>query len=104
MVEAFVTDGYHIQVSSTRESHLEKNRVATHKCRQRKKEYTNELERRAREYTVKNKALRGNAVMLREELLELKSEMLRHAGCGFWADARMELPAGTPGSRKSSQA
>lgn len=82
---AYTADGFPFQVSSTRQSHLEKNRVAAHKCRQRKKEYINGLEGRAREYSAKNKALKDNVAMLREEVLSLKNEVLRHAGCGFWA-------------------
>ncbi|KAH9861480.1 hypothetical protein J1614_011227 [Plenodomus biglobosus] len=85
MVEAFTADGFPFQVSSARQSHLEKNRVAAHKCRQRKKEYINSLEGRAREFSNKNKLLKENVAMLREEVLGLKNEVLRHAGCGFWA-------------------
>ncbi|KAH6644367.1 hypothetical protein C7974DRAFT_383386 [Boeremia exigua] len=85
MVEAFTADGFPFQVSSARQSHLEKNRVAAHKCRQRKKEYIGSLEGRAREFSAKNKALKENVSMLREEVLSLKNEVLRHAGCGFWA-------------------
>lgn len=84
-IEHYTADGFPFQVSSARQSHLEKNRVAAHKCRQRKKEYINGLEARAREFSTKNKALKENVAMLREEVLELKNEVLRHAGCGFWA-------------------
>ncbi|KAJ4992881.1 bZIP transcription factor [Stagonosporopsis vannaccii] len=85
MVEAYTADGFPFQVSSARQSHLEKNRVAAHKCRQRKKEYIGSLESRAREFSAKNKALKENVSLLREEVLGLKNEVLRHAGCGFWA-------------------
>ncbi|KAJ8111152.1 hypothetical protein OPT61_g6188 [Boeremia exigua] len=85
MVEAYTSDGFPFQVSSARQSHLEKNRVAAHKCRQRKKEYIGSLEGRAREFSAKNKALKENVSILREEVLSLKNEVLRHAGCGFWA-------------------
>jgi len=85
MIEAYTADGFPFQVSSARQSHLEKNRVAAHKCRQRKKEYINSLEGRAREFSSKNKALKENVAMLRDEVLGLKNEVLRHAGCGFWA-------------------
>jgi hypothetical protein len=85
MVEAYTADGYPFQVSSARQTHLEKNRVAAHKCRQRKKEYINSLEGRAREHSARNKILKENVAMLREEVLSLKNEVLRHAGCGFWA-------------------
>ncbi|KAF1849107.1 uncharacterized protein K460DRAFT_365012 [Cucurbitaria berberidis CBS 394.84] len=113
MVEAFTADGFPFQVSSARQSHLEKNRVAAHKCRQRKKEYINGLEGRAREFSSKNKALKENVAMLREEVLSLKNEVLRHAGCNFWAVdeylARcagdllgMEAPMNPSASRHSS--
>lgn len=85
MIEGFTAEGYPFQVSSARQSHLEKNRVAAHKCRQRKKEYIGSLEGRAREFSAKNKALKENVALLREEVLSLKNEVLRHAGCGFWA-------------------
>ncbi|RYN49831.1 hypothetical protein AA0114_g6427 [Alternaria tenuissima] len=85
MIEAYTADGYPFQVSSARQTHLEKNRVAAHKCRQRKKEYINSLEGRAREFSAKNKMLKENVALLREEVLDLKNEVLAHAGCGFWA-------------------
>lgn len=84
-IETYTSDGFPVQVTSARQSHLEKNRVAAHKCRQRKKEYINGLEGRARNFSAKNKALKENVAILREEVLELKNEVLRHAGCGFWA-------------------
>jgi hypothetical protein len=37
------------------------------------------------ELSSKNKALKADETALREELLELKNEVLRHAGCGSWA-------------------
>ncbi|KAL1794217.1 hypothetical protein ACET3X_007638 [Alternaria dauci] len=85
MIEAYTADGYPFHVSSARQTHLEKNRVAAHKCRQRKKEYINSLEGRAREFSAKNKMLKENVALLREEVLDLKNEVLGHAGCGFWA-------------------
>lgn len=119
MVEAFTADGFPFQVSSARQSHLEKNRVAAHKCRQRKKEYINGLEGRAREFSAKNKALKENVAMLREEVLELKNVVLRHAGCGFWAvdeylarcagdllgmDVPMQMGSAGPSSTQTSPA
>ncbi|KAF2868235.1 hypothetical protein BDV95DRAFT_160971 [Massariosphaeria phaeospora] len=110
---AYTQDGFPIQVSSARENHLEKNRVAAHKCRQRKKEYVSGLEERARELTGKNKSLKDNVAVLRDEVLSLKNEVLRHAGCGFWAVdeylARcagnlLGMPRGTtPASKPNSQ-
>lgn len=112
-VEAYTADGFPFQVASARQSHLEKNRVAAHKCRQRKKEYIGGLETRAREYSAKNKALKDSVAILREEVLQLKNEVLRHAGCNFWAvDEYLARCAGDllgvenpslAGSRTSSQ-
>jgi hypothetical protein len=85
IVGAYITDGFPYYIASARQLHLEKNRVAAHKCRQRKKEYINKLDSCARELLSKNKALRANVVILREEMLRIKNEILGHAGCGFWA-------------------
>jgi hypothetical protein len=84
-IEEYSKDGFPFPTSNARQSHLEKNRVAAHKCRQRRKEYIDGLEARGREASHKNKALKENVALLREEILELKNEVLRHAGCNFWA-------------------
>ncbi|KAF2703839.1 hypothetical protein K504DRAFT_463268 [Pleomassaria siparia CBS 279.74] len=84
-IEAYSQEGFPFPVSNARQSHLEKNRVAAHKCRQRRKEYIDGLEARGREASVKNKILKENVALLREEVLGLKNEVLRHAGCNFWA-------------------
>ncbi|KAF2279572.1 uncharacterized protein EI97DRAFT_439898 [Westerdykella ornata] len=83
--DAMSTEDCPFQVSSARQSHLEKNRVAAHKCRQRRKEYIQGLENRAREYTETNKALKDEVTKLRSDVLELKNVLLSHAGCGCWA-------------------
>ncbi|ORY08370.1 hypothetical protein BCR34DRAFT_13241 [Clohesyomyces aquaticus] len=72
-------------VIAARQSHLEKNRVAAHKCRQRQKQSEKLLEQTAKEASFKNRNLKAQVNMLKEEVLELKNEVLRHAGCGFWA-------------------
>ncbi|CAN9079480.1 unnamed protein product [Alternaria alternata] len=69
-------------VSSTRQSHVAKNRVAARKYRNRKTEYISSLEDRARGFSSKNKVLRGDVAMLHEEVLDLKNEVLFHAACG----------------------
>ncbi|KAK7178311.1 bZIP transcription factor [Paraphaeosphaeria sporulosa] len=84
-VETSTSSGYLLQIASARQSHLEKNRVAAHKCRQRKKEDTNKLEARFHMHSDENKALKEEVAMLREEVIELKNEVLSHAECGFWA-------------------
>lgn len=77
-------DGFPYPVTSARQTHLEKNRLAAHKCRQRKKEYIGDLETRAREYSTKNKLLKDQVAILRDEVLTLKNEVLRHANCASW--------------------
>ena len=83
-IRAYTQDGIPF-MTSTRQNHLEKNRVAARKCRQHKKVYIEGLEERARIFSAKNKALKENVAILRDEVLSLKNEVLRHAGCGVWA-------------------
>jgi hypothetical protein len=73
------------QSSDARQLHLEKNCAAAYKCRQRKKNYVDNLEARGREATKKNKRLKENVANLREEVLKRKYEVLGHGGCNFWA-------------------
>ncbi|KAK7178396.1 bZIP transcription factor [Paraphaeosphaeria sporulosa] len=84
-VETFTSSGHLLQIASARQSRLEKNRVAAHKCRQRKKEDTNKLEARFHMHSAKNEALKEKVAVLREEVIELKNEVLSHAECGFLA-------------------
>ncbi|KAL9023866.1 MAG: hypothetical protein Q9196_006920 [Gyalolechia fulgens] len=65
-----------------RSKFLERNRVAASKCRQKKKEWTQNLESRARELAKQNQSLRMMLDSLRDETLFLKNEMLKHATCG----------------------
>ncbi|KAL9638530.1 MAG: hypothetical protein Q9164_001484 [Protoblastenia rupestris] len=64
-----------------RSKFLERNRVAASKCRQKKKEWTQNLETRARELQKNNSSLRMMVESLREEVLFLKSECKEHVGC-----------------------
>ena len=68
--------------SAKRENYLEKNRIAAHKCRQKKKEWVEDLEMQARELTAVRAHLRSHVAMLREQVLLLKNELLSHANCG----------------------
>ena len=65
-----------------REKFLERNRVAASKCRERKREWMNGLEDRARTLQTERNHLSAYAGSLREELLYLRNEMLKHQGCG----------------------
>jgi bZIP transcription factor len=64
-----------------RSQFLERNRVAASKCRQKKKEWTSNLEHRARELQASKTHLSLLVSSLREELLYLKGEALRHTTC-----------------------
>lgn len=61
--------------------HREKNRVAARKCRQKAKDNAVELQRRESELRQQNKMLLGYVGSLREEILDLKDEILRHSDC-----------------------
>lgn len=64
-----------------RSKFLERNRVAASKCRQKKKEWTQNMEDRGRGLQKDNNNLRILVDSLRQETLFLKGEMLRHSGC-----------------------
>ena len=64
-----------------RSKFLERNRVAASKCRRKKKEWTQNLESRARDLQKSNNMLRLNVESLRAEILFLKGEMLKHNSC-----------------------
>ncbi|MCJ1305844.1 hypothetical protein MMC08_008661 [Hypocenomyce scalaris] len=65
-----------------RSKFLERNRVAASKCRQKKKEWTSNLETRARELQNSKNQLALMVGSLKDEVLFLKGELLRHTGCG----------------------
>ncbi|KAI4230182.1 MAG: hypothetical protein L6R36_000295 [Xanthoria steineri] len=65
-----------------RSKFLERNRVAASKCRQKKKEWTQNLESRARELQKENHSLRMMLDSMREEMMFIKDEMLKHTTCG----------------------
>ncbi|KAL8868345.1 MAG: hypothetical protein Q9174_005052 [Haloplaca sp. 1 TL-2023] len=65
-----------------RNKFLERNRIAASKCRQKKKEWTQNLEARARELHKENSSLRLLVDSLREEMLFIKGEMVKHSSCG----------------------
>ncbi|KAI1385542.1 uncharacterized protein F4822DRAFT_432395 [Hypoxylon trugodes] len=59
----------------------ERNRVAARKCRQKAKVNTNELRERERIESQRNQLLSNCVVSLRGEVINLKSEILRHSDC-----------------------
>lgn len=69
------------ELDEKRSKFLERNRVAASKCRQKKKEWTNNLEHKARELQNNKTQLAMMVGSLREEMLYLKGEVLRHNNC-----------------------
>ncbi|KAI9850273.1 MAG: hypothetical protein M1838_005956 [Thelocarpon superellum] len=61
---------------------LERNRVAASKCRQKKKEWTGNLEARARELQSERNQISVVVSSLRNEVVWLKGELLKHTTCG----------------------
>ncbi|KAI1800423.1 hypothetical protein F4811DRAFT_564796 [Daldinia bambusicola] len=59
----------------------ERNRVAAHKCRQKAKQSMSDLQTRERELSQQNRMLQEHAGILRDEILDLKNEILRHSSC-----------------------
>ncbi|KAL7629126.1 hypothetical protein AAE478_000645 [Parahypoxylon ruwenzoriense] len=59
----------------------ERNRVAAHKCRQKAKQSMSNLQAQERELSQHNRLLQEHAGYLRDEVLDLKNEILRHSSC-----------------------
>lgn len=66
---------------SRRSRFLERNRLAASKCRQKKKQWVENLEVKARNFQAQFKNLNLVVESLKEEILYLKVEMVRHKGC-----------------------
>ncbi len=69
------------QEVSRRSKFLERNRVAASKCRQKKKQWVENLETKARNLQAQYKHLNLVVDSLKDEILYLKVEMMRHKGC-----------------------
>ncbi|KAJ2684475.1 hypothetical protein H4R19_006888, partial [Coemansia spiralis] len=65
-----------------RQRFLERNRIAASKCRQKKKMWVQELERRAEDVTMQNRSLHITIAQLKDEVMVLKSQLLAHHNCG----------------------
>jgi hypothetical protein len=55
--------------------------VAALRCRQRKKEWLNQLQSNVDVLTEENRALEQQSISLREEILNLKTVLLAHRDC-----------------------
>lgn len=64
-----------------RKSFLERNRVAALKCRQRKKQWLENLQARVEYYSVENESLTAQVATLREQLQGVKNILLQHKDC-----------------------
>ncbi|KAI0016239.1 hypothetical protein F4780DRAFT_704551 [Xylariomycetidae sp. FL0641] len=60
----------------------ERNRVAAAKCRQKAKVGVQDLQERERALFLENRSLATNVDALRNEVIALKVEILRHSDCG----------------------
>ncbi|KAI9482806.1 MAG: hypothetical protein EXX96DRAFT_555669 [Benjaminiella poitrasii] len=67
--------------ASKRDKALERNRQAALRCRQRKKEWLNQLQSSVDMLTKENRALEQQTLTLREEILNLKALLLVHRDC-----------------------
>ncbi|KAI9647846.1 Transcription factor [Ciborinia camelliae] len=64
-----------------RKSFLERNRVAALKCRQRKKQWLNNLQSKVDTYTTELENLHHKNQMLTNEIIHLKTMLLAHKDC-----------------------
>jgi hypothetical protein len=66
---------------ATTQKRRKRNRVAAAKCREKAKKGMDELQQRERDLLQQNKMLNMQLCSLRNEVIELKSEILRHSKC-----------------------
>lgn len=64
-----------------RKKHLERNRVAASKSRQRKRQWMQDLERRSEEAVRENDELRNTIERMRFEAQEMRTQLLMHSNC-----------------------
>ncbi|KAJ6034436.1 uncharacterized protein N7446_009186 [Penicillium canescens] len=75
-------------VSPERARYLERNRIAANKCRLKKKQEREEIQRMLQKETAKRNALLAEVKKLKEETWRLKNGVFAHAKCG---DHRINL-------------
>jgi hypothetical protein len=68
-------------ITPERAKHLERNRIAANKCRERKKREHKQIERRLSDETEKKDLLIAQLNGLREEVWDLKNIIFQHAKC-----------------------
>ncbi|KAM3582325.1 Transcription factor, variant 2 [Umbelopsis sp. WA50703] len=91
-----------------RRNFLERNRQAALKCRQRKKQWLNNLQAKVEYLTNDNEQLQLQANALREEIINLKTLLLAHKDCavaqqnGVVGLNLLQRPPGGPGAMDMS--
>lgn len=64
-----------------RQKFLERNRAAASRCRARKKQWVDGLDKKSKELEILNTSLQQEVIMLRAEVQQLKSFILAHKDC-----------------------
>ncbi|KAF1807028.1 basic-leucine zipper transcription factor [Mucor lusitanicus] len=91
-----------------RKKFLERNRVAAYKCRQKKKNWMQELEQKAEIQNNQNEELRNLVALLKEESMYLRNLLLTHGNCdcdsvqAYLRKQSAEITNNTMASRRSS--
>ncbi|KAI8076502.1 uncharacterized protein B0P05DRAFT_546125 [Gilbertella persicaria] len=70
-----------VEDEEKRKNFLERNRIAALKCRQRKKQWLQNLQAKVEYLTADNEQLHMQANALREELIQLKTLLMAHKDC-----------------------
>ncbi|KAI9735975.1 MAG: hypothetical protein M1834_001441 [Cirrosporium novae-zelandiae] len=74
-------DGKKMTDEEKRKNFLERNRVAALKCRQRKKQWLQNLQNKVELFSNENDLLTAQVTQLREEVVNLKTLLLAHKDC-----------------------
>ena len=64
-----------------RQRFLERNRAAASRCRAKKKQWVDNLEKKAKDMETMNGSLQQEVLMLRSEVQQLKSILIAHKDC-----------------------
>lgn len=64
-----------------RQKFLERNRAAASRCRARKKQWIDTLDKKSKELEMLNTSLQQEVIVLRAEVQQLKSIILAHKDC-----------------------
>lgn len=64
-----------------RQKFLERNRAAASRCRARKKQWVDGLEKKSKELELLNTSLQQEVIMLKAEVQQLKSIIISHKDC-----------------------